>query len=253
MARNIGEDEGKLEEGASIYGQNKEENKLSHKEEYKRLTPKQKWQYFKDYHLKNVIIVLAILALVAFSFKDSFSKEDIVLHIAIEDSNYSEKALRNMEKKIEEALGLPEDKKVSVEADYMSNSYSYVNKLQTYLDAGTVDIVISNDEAIKWYSETGFFMEPDTYDQVKFYENLDDKYRFYSVYKSGEVIRGEKEQSGEKFNYGLYIDESDVYKSFKGMYKGKQVIAININSDKSDYAVAAVKYILGKKILGVEK
>nr|MCR5624400.1 hypothetical protein [Lachnospiraceae bacterium] len=204
MARKILDDEGKIDKNSEIYEQNKPENKISHKEEIKNLTPAQKWQYFKDYHLKNVMIVLAILALLIFSFKDSLSKDDVVLRIAIEDSSYLEEDVEKMEKKIHDKLGLPEDKVVEVDIGYNSDSYELINKLQTYLQAGTVDVVIAPEEAIKWYSETGFFMEPDTYDEVKFYENIDEKYRFYSVYQSGENIRGEEEQSGDLYNYGLY-------------------------------------------------
>ena len=246
MARKILDDEGRISEDSEIYEQNKKENQKTHKEQIKELTPAQKWQYFKDYHLKNVLIVLAIIALVVFAYKDKFSEKDYVLHIAIEDSVYNEKQIDKMEKSIKKALGLPDDQYIEVTADYVSDNYNYIQKLQTYLHAGTVDIVISNDEAIKWYSESGFFMDPELYKYVSFYENYDDADRFYSIFRTGESIRGEEDVSEEKYNYGLYLDKSDVYKKFGGIYEGKQVIAINVNTKNPEYSAAAVKYLMGE-------
>ncbi len=246
MARNILDEEGKLDEDAGLY--DADDKKIPLKQKFKNMTFKQKVQFYKDYYLKTTIIILIVIVMIIVSIKDYLRKDDVVLNIAVEDNAYSDADVTKMEEKLEKALGLAENQKVSINTDYNSTSYNSQQKLQTYLYSGTVDIVISSEKGYTNWSKSGYFMFPDKYDEVSFYKNLDSDYRFYSIYVSGANIRGDEKQDNKKYNYGLYIQDSKNYKKMGGVSTSKQVAGININSENVTYAVAAMKYLFENEL-----
>lgn len=131
-------------EDASIYKsrQNRDENlKL------RDLKGKDKWEYFRDYYLLKLVIILVLVG-IAVSMVISFvkPKEEVLLSVAIVDNPMLMAEVDEFEKLIsDELVSEPEKQLVSVDSNiYTDGSYGAyaLMKITTLINSGDLDVMI---------------------------------------------------------------------------------------------------------------
>lgn len=242
MAKMILDDEsGKLKNDALIYQQRDEDDS---KTEYEKLDKKGKFQFFKDYYLKTIAIVVLLVGVGVYYLVGAMTKPQNVLYIAIADDVFDEDQVEKLEKAVETYLGL-DGKKQVVE---INTTYSHTNaessrQLQSYFYAGSCDVVIASEEGFKSWAQLGYFLEPESSDLVSFYKDRKEKERLYINVVSGEDIRGEREVDRTQYNFGVSVKDCEKYKALKGL--GETAYAGISNSSKhQEEAAAFLQYLL---------
>ncbi len=245
MAREVLEEEKtKLEEDALIYSKRDPDGG---KEEYEKLDRKGKLQFFKDYYLKTILAVILIAVFGGYYIAEAINKPHNVLYIAIEGDVFSSERVHQMELDIEKYLSLGPKEKVVINTDFSSDNLQSWQQLQTYLYSGTADIVIANKEAFTRWAECGYFLEPDSSQDVAFYRELEKKDRLYTKYTTSEEFRQGKEEDDTMYNYGISIIDSEKYKSLGGLSDTAYAGICNA-SKHVDEAVAFLQYLLDDSI-----
>lgn len=239
------DDRGKVKKDALIYQKRKDTDS---KEEYEKLDSNGKWQYFKDYYLKNILIVIVLVIVAGYYIIGVITKPTNTIYIAIADDTFSEEQIEQLEKDIATYLGLNSKKEVvSINVDYNSRNGQSDQQLENYLYSGDCDIVIASQEGFEYWAEGGYFLEPESSDIVSFYEDVPEEDRIYTTVIEGAEIRGEKETDENQYNFGVSVYESEKYKALGG--KGKTAVAGIANSSKhQEEAAAVLQYILNNDI-----
>ncbi len=239
------DDRGKLKKDALIYQKRKDTDS---KEEYEKLDANGKWQYFKDYYLKNIIIITVLVLIAGYYIIGAVTKPTNTIYIAIADDTFSKEQIRQLEKDIATYLGLNSKKEVvTINVDYNSQNGQSDQQLENYLYSGDCDIVIASREGFEYWAEGGYFLEPESSDVVSFYEEVPNKDRIYTTVIEGAEIRGEKETDDNQYNFGISVSDSEKYKALGG--KGKTAVAGIVNSSKhQEEAAAVLEYILKNDI-----
>ena len=247
MAREVfGKEDTKLKEDALIYSKRSEDGS---REDYEKLDKKGKPQFFKDYYLKTIAIVILIAAVVIYFVADYVNKPQTRLYIAIENDYFQdEDKLNQLEEDLATYLDIDTKReRIVINTEFNSDNLQSWQQMQTYLYSGTVDILISNKDGFTQWAECGYFLEPETSDTVDFYKELPQEDRLYTIYTSSEEFRGEKEQDDKKYNYGISIADSKKYKATGAM--SETVYAGISNASKhQDEAKAALQYLLDNSI-----
>lgn len=246
MAKVIKDDDsGRVKKDALIY---QKRNDNDNKAEYEKLDQKGKLQFFKDYYLKTILIVLAIVVIGGYYILKAVTKPQNILYIAIADDTFDEKQIDQLEQDMETYLGLDGKKEVvSINVDYNHKNGQASHQLQSYLYAGSCDIVIASEEGFTGWAEGGYFLEPESSELVSFYKEQDDADRIYSKIIDGEEIRGEKEVDNAEYNFGISVVDCEKYKALGG--KSKTAVAGISNSSKhQEEAVAFLQYLLNDDI-----
>ena len=136
------------------------------RESIKNGTLKQKWQYFKDYYLLTVVIVLVAASLIgALLYNYVTAKEDALYAIMLNASSYD--ANEWFENEYMLSSGIDTDKLQATFDDasfYKLNSndevsYTTMQKLQTYAGAGQLDVMLGTGEEFKYFANGVLFMD----------------------------------------------------------------------------------------------
>lgn len=237
----LDDDSGKVKKDALIY---QKRNDTDSKAEYEKLDKKGKFQFFKDYYLQNILIVLALVIIGGYYLVKAVNKPQNILYIAIADDTFQEEELDRLEKAVETYLGLDGKKEVvTINTDYSYKNGKSSEQLQSYLYAGSCDVVIASEEGLKGWAEGGYFLEPDSSELVSFYKDLDDSDRIYSKVMEGAEIRGEKEMDDTEYNFGISIVNCEKYKKLGGK-NGTAVAAISNSSRHQEEAAAFLQFLL---------
>lgn len=237
------EERKKMERDKSeIYTKRTEE---TYAEYVKSLKGKRKGRYFADYYLQFVVIAIVIIAVAVLVIRNAVATPPaIVLSVALDSDVVSEENIGDFEEKIEEVLELDKER----ERVYIYCS-SDNQQLQTYLYTSEVDVVISDEESFKKWAESGYFFEPSSDEEVKFYNEYPEDVKYYSTYISAEDIRESEKiedavsSDGTEYNYGIYLTNTDKYsKELEGHLKNP-VAGISAASKNAYYAEAFIKYM----------
>ena len=239
------DDQSKVGKDALIYQKREDDNS---KEAYEALDKKGKIQFFKDYYLKTVAIILAVVIVGVFALKDMYTKPKTILYIAVIGDAIPEDNVDALEKDIATYLNLNQKKEtVDINTSFSNDSGEAVHQLETYLYSGSCDIVIASQKDFQVWSEGGYFFAPESSKLVSFYKDYEDSMRFYSKIVEGSDIRGETKPDETEYNFGISLSQSDKYKALKGQIQDN-VIGIANSSKHQDEAQAAVQYLLDNSL-----
>lgn len=248
MAMNFSEEEKKkmLSDDSEIY-QKREDGLNANSGELKRLKGRKKREYFRQYYMGTVAVVVVVAILAVLFFKNAFEKKpQCVLYVAIEDDVLDEEKVADFEKKVEEYLNIDTDR------EYVKiDNGTETQQVQTYMYSGVIDVVIAAEDTYKTWSNEGCMTEPGTSDVVAFYKNYDEDKQFFAEYISGEDLRESNDSAtdiesgnGKTYNFGLYLDDSKKYKKTLGGLIQKPVIGISATSKHAEEAAEFVKWMM---------
>ena len=228
---------------SEIYRKRTEE---TNKQDVENLSQQGKWEYFKDYYLKFVIIGVIILGvLVVFAVQAMTRKPSSALYIAIQKDALDEDRVEAFRTALEEHMKLDTDvERVTVDVGCSEQ------QLQTYFYTGTADILITSEENFNKWGRSQYFFDAETDEEVAFYKEFDDKYRYRTKYITGEDVLNNKETAKTEkgsdqteYNCGLYLTESEKYGQLE-TFLTKPVIGISRATGRLTEAREFVQFMM---------
>ena len=137
----VEDEKSKVKKDGLIYQQR---NDTDYKAEYEKLDSKGKFQFFKDYYLQTIVVIAVLVIVGGYYLYGSLTKPQTVLYVAVCDDNLDEKQVEKLEKAVGTYLGLDNKHEiVTINTDYNSSNGTLSEQLQSYIYAGTCDVVIA--------------------------------------------------------------------------------------------------------------
>lgn len=233
-------DKSKVKKDGLIYQQRDD---TDYKKEYEKLDSKGKFQFFKDYYLPTIVVIAVIALVGGYFLYGALTKPQTVLYVAICDQNLDDKQVDKLEKAVGTYLGLDNKHEiVTINTEFNSKNGNLSEQLQSYIYAGTCDIVIAPKEGFTGYATAGYFFEPDSSDTVAAFKDWPKDKRIYCPIIDGENIRGEKEIDETKYNFGIDVADCRKYKALEGKSKSA-VLGVSNSSRKQEEAAAFIKFL----------
>ncbi|MDO4167152.1 MAG: hypothetical protein Q4D32_07085 [Eubacteriales bacterium] len=235
------EEKKKLEKNeAEIY---KKRSKESVKQEWENFTWKEKLQNFQYYYLKPCLIALIIVAMVGLQVYDYFTKDTVALFITIQNEVLTDETIENLEKELSEYLHFRKGEVVRI--NQATDNY----QIQTYLYSGTTDIIIASESDFSEWAESDYLFNQNVHEEVSFYADYSEEYRFYSKIITGEDVRQNTTdtdiQPSDQTNYycGISLKDSEKYKQIGGMISDP-VAGISCASKHTEEAKMILQYFM---------
>lgn len=173
-----------LEDDASIYQKREErEESKSVKEKWSQLDAKGKWQFFLDYYLLKLVLILFFGGiLVALLYTTLKPRPDELSYIALLDSRLDPNALEDFLETAIVDMGLePEDYTIFCNSSLSSTSSSDGTTISTYMYAGTIDFFIAPAEALEHYYNANTLLALDLHLPADIAAALTEEDYFYAV------------------------------------------------------------------------
>lgn len=240
---------------SEIYQKRTEE---TNKQDIRNLSREGKWQYFKEYYLKITVICVIILCfLTLFVVQAVTRKPSSALYVAIQKDVLDENTVEAFKNALEKHMELDTDMEVVTIDTGCSEQ-----QLQAYFYAGTADILITSEENYKKWGSGEYFFDAETDEEVDFYKDYDEKYRYRTKYitsqdvlENKETAKTEKGKDETEYNCGLYLTDSEKYKQIQGCFENP-VIGISKATERLTESKNFVQYMMDnsqKMELHVEK
>ena len=154
----VEDEKSKVKKDGLIYQQR---NDTDYKAEYEKLDSKGKFQFFKDYYLQTIVVIAVLVIVGGYYLYGSLTKPQTVLYVAVCDDNLDEKQVEKLEKAVGTYLGLDNKHEiVTINTDYNSSNGTLSEQLQSYIYAGTCDVVIAPKKGFMSYASAGYFRIP---------------------------------------------------------------------------------------------
>lgn len=235
------EEKKKLEQNeAEIY---KKRTKESEAKERENFTFKEKLTNFQYYYLKPCLIALVIVAMVGLQIYDYFTKDTVALFISIQGDVLTDETVEALEEELSEYLHFREGETVRISQE--TDNY----QIQTYLYSGTADIIIASREDFSEWAESDYLFNENVHDEVAFYADYPEEYRFYSKIITGEDVRNNTEdteiQASDQTDYfcGISLKDSDKYKQIGGLISDP-VAGISCASKHVEDAQSVLQFLM---------
>jgi hypothetical protein len=243
------EEQEKLENDPSeLY---KKRTKETVQEEIANLSAKGKLQQFKDYYLKGILAAILIIGIIVYGIRETVVNQGReALYIAIQKDAIPEEYIDSFQDAIGEYLGLDPKKEIVTVNISATDQF-----LQTYFYAGRADILITDEQYFGQWGQAEYFYSSEDNEEVSFYKDYDEKYRYYTTYVTGEDIRSnDKTMTKEtqasdktKHNCGLYLTDSEKYKQLSGAFQ-KPVLGIAASTSHLEDAEKFVEFMMDNNV-----
>lgn len=241
--------ETKLDDSAGIYAKR---TKQTEREKVKDMTFKERVAYFNMYYLKKVVISICIIGILgSLLYQTLAPKPDELLNIAVINDYFDDKQINNFLNNLNTHFEVDPDKeKINFDysyyisdSDMSQNTVSSIQKLSTYVAAKQLDVIITDEACFKSLTEDGYFISLTDLLPVDVYTELVD--RFYTGAVKEDDLKGNISY-GPQETYGIYIDDSEIYKN-SGTSIEKPVLGVISNSPNKDNTIKLIKYLLELK------
>jgi len=217
-----------LDEDADIY-RHPDEN-LSEKEKLQRMDRRGKWQYFKDYYSRYVLVALiVVMCIAALAIFAPTGKTETVLYVGFINDNIKEEAENVVKEELESVLSYDSEKESvlfdytlffdPVNGGYLTNNTITVLAEQFY--TGNIDLLVAEPEVWKIYEEQEAFKRLDEVMTSKDFELLE-QYKYN--------------------DYAISLKNSEKYHSFASLKE--PVIGFPAKGKRTERAVQFLKYLL---------
>ena len=216
------------------------------KEKLKQMTPKQKWQYFWDYHKWKVIIpILVFIFLYTFISDVIQEKKPAALSVAIVNANDISDMMMTITQEYPKEMGIDIEKSpVRMEADFLhpeemgeaatvdNRIIASIQKYQAMVINAYVDVTVSPTWAV------------DEYQKTNVYEDLEKMLSKDFLEKHKDLLYYTKDKDGKQVAAGIRVDET---KLFGDLYSdGVPIMTICRYSKRKEESVRFVEWIIEK-------
>ena len=225
-----------LDDNASIYKKHSDRPK---KEPLKKMSKEEKWQYFKDYYLKKVIVSIVIIIGIGYFLNIMvFNKTTDILAIGL----FGGIEINNKEEVQEELRSVLE---ITNEKDVISIKSLQENdrRLFDLMGADAIQLLIMNEDDFKSLSEKGALTDFSTILNEEEYNSLNNKFVMAKVTELDD--KGNIASISDEAPYGIKIDDKVLLNG--EIYSDEDIyIGILIDSKNTENAKQALLYMIEK-------
>lgn len=223
----------KLDDNASIYARREE---LTERQKLKEMDKKERWQYFKEYYFVKLILICAAAFAVCYVVYTMVKPRiETVFYAAIMYDIIPEENRDGFISDLETLLDVDTEKQnVFIDDNYlteMGTGMSGMERIQTYMYAGQVDVLIADRETFGTLTKAGCFLDLAELFPTETYSKL-----------SSTVYTGKSEEDNRERAYGFYLTDCEKYREL-GVTMKEPVIGIVANTKYKDNAVKVIDYL----------
>ena len=229
----------KLDDDALLY-QKRDEKK--DREKFKELDGKGKLQFFRDYYLlKVVIVVIAAVLLGSVIYTVVKPKPEAALNVAVVNDQWEEQALEDFKTSLQDYLGLDASNNTIevMDALWLNDDGSDMatrTKLMVNISAGMVDVMIADQEQFLSYAQQGLFVDLTEELPADLYQKLNGQ-----ILTSGVIEEEGQEPTGE-YSVGISLENSQLYGSLTNQTE-PMYIGITTSTKNMEDAVKTLQYL----------
>lgn len=134
--------------------------KKTEKQKWQEMTKAQRRQYFIDYYLVKLIVVLACIGVVIWILVDIRPGNQIILNVAVLEDDIDDSVQKACEEELEQQFREEGMKgKVTIDDNYPAGNEISNTKITVYVQAHTLDVIIAPKEKFKTLAGQGFFQD----------------------------------------------------------------------------------------------
>ena len=225
-----------LDDNAKIYEKRGSDN--DNKEKIKKMSFKEKWSYFREYHLKKTIFIVVLIVAAAYFFNIMvLQKTNDVLKIGVFDDIKVVNS-ESVDSKFKELLNIT-NKKDTIKITHLQTQD---RRLTDLMGAKEIALVIADEENFYTLAEYyGAFVDLSTVLSEEDYEKVKDK---LVMAQSIEFDDNDEEVLGEPKPYGIKIDTKSLMDGDISGDEGTMYLAILEASENMDNNIKAMMYLL---------
>lgn len=146
-----------LDDNAAIY----QADTQTRRQKWEQMDAAQKIQYFCNYYLMKTLAAAALCGVVIFLAYTIFfrPRERYALRVAVVDEVLDRKAREALERELTEYMGLDEaDGQILID-DSFYMSEDGLSKLEVYLSAQAIDVIIAGEDVFRQFAGYGFYQD----------------------------------------------------------------------------------------------
>lgn len=244
MAQNVKYKKSSLDEDASIYAKRDEQE--SEKSKWRRMDRRQKWVHFKTYYLRLVLIGCFVLAVAGYFFyHDVIKKSNVIYQCALVNEIAMDTPINVFADGFMEAMDMDTERNKASFYMYYTNSElaqqvgaattSDLSRLSSMIFAAKLDTMIAGQEDFDGYLDNGCFTDLAEYLTETERTQLQDKLYIPDV-----------PDNTEQHAYGIYLDQSDVYRQVfedGGGIVEEPILGIIFNSENKEMSRELLHYL----------
>lgn len=214
---------------------------------WKQLDAKGKWQYFKDYYLLKCIVAVLLIGFVGYvGFVTLGPKDESELYGMVLNDKLDQTESNKLLDDFSQAIGITGDRHTymlddTYNLDPKDPDYTTQQKISTYAFAKTLDIIIAEEDTLKYIAESGYLADLTQILPSDLYSTVTD-----------ELVFTKQDSDESEWAYGISLENSSLYQSISlnHAYENGRKMAIGIigNTPKRENAVQFVQYLLTNKI-----
>lgn len=229
----------RLDKDSEIYNKNRSET--LNKEEFNKLSPREKFLYYKEYYVPYILIVLAIVVAMTYVVvsihKTDKQKESFYCGM-MTGVQFDKETMDEMPDKFTEYLKTKTDYKGYINADrtYFEVFYSTFTddiRLDGFFDKNMFDIFITREDTFKSYIGNGTIKDLSKVLPDDLLKKVEDK-----------LVYATKGDSSESIPYGILLDDID-YKFYDGAGNpvDPPILSIPINTTRLEVAIHFIEFL----------
>ena len=196
-----------------------DEEKKYEKEQWKKMTPAQKFQHFRTYYLWQTLAAAgAVIAVIWFVLHILSPHETTVLGVYVFDDYLNEITAEELTEKLREEIGVTDSHEiVFLSGGYSDSQYQSVISIQARQATNEVDLIIGKEETFRRLTGVGYMEPLDDMLDHDFLESMSDRIveaagpaEEESLNEPFEIY---PEGKGEVKRYGIRLNGSEVWKN----------------------------------------
>lgn len=226
-----------LDDEAALYHHS---DHTSEKEKWAGMTAAKRWDYFKTYYLKKILVILlCAVAVGSIIYSMVKPKEEVVFSVAIVNVAMRQDLYMKVQEDMEKLLEIDkETQKIIFDGgyDFETDVYSAMQKFSLYNTTGELDVTILPLSEFEKYACVGHFSPVSEHLQTGLYNQLSDHF----------IVCGQKDDKGEWIEdsenvYGIRIDQTQIYENYET--KEPVILAINKATKHNNEIAKFLEYL----------
>lgn len=229
----------RLDKDSEIYNKNRSET--LNKEEFNKLSRREKFLYYKEYYVPYILIVLAIVVAMTYvvvSIHKTDNQKESFYCGMMTGVQFDEETMDEMPDKFTEYLKAKTGYKGYINADrtYFEVFYSTFTddiRLDGFFDKNMFDIFITREDTFKNYIGNGTIKDLSKVLPDDLLKKVEDK-----------LVYATKGDSSESIPYGILLDDID-YKFYDGAGNpvDPPILSIPINTTRLEVAIHFIEFL----------
>lgn len=147
-----------LNDDAALYSHKED---ISEKDKWKTLSGKEKWQYFADYYLGKIVIILVTVAVVGSVLHTMLTpKPEVVFSVAVVGDGINQPMYEELQQKFNTLIALDEETQQTVfdtGYNFSNGDYQSWQKFAMYNMVGDLDVTILPKSQFEEYAPGDYF------------------------------------------------------------------------------------------------